>query len=33
MLRMLGDPSPSKGGEDFFQKSLGDPWTIGCLYK
>ena len=25
MLRMVGDPSPSNGGIDFFQKSLGDP--------
>ena len=25
MLRMVGDPYPSKGGVDFFQKSLGDP--------
>ena len=31
MLRMVGDPYPSKGGVDFFQKSLGDPWTIVCL--
>ncbi len=23
---MVGDPSPSKGGVDFFQKSLGDPF-------
>ena len=31
MLRMVGDPYPSKGGVDFFQKSLGDPWTIVAL--
>ena len=28
---MVGDPFPSNGGVDFFQKSLGDPWTIVCL--
>lgn len=28
MLRMVGDPYPSKGGVDFFQKSLGDPSPI-----
>ena len=32
MLRMLGDPSPSKGGEDFFQKSLGDPFPTSGGY-
>ena len=26
MLRMVGDPFPSSGGLDFFQKSLGDPF-------
>ncbi len=26
MLRMVGDPYPSKGGVDFFHKSLGDPF-------